>query len=257
MDVTIVGRSPAVQNPDSACSSYLISEGATRILVDCGHGSVGVLRSVVELSDLSGIVISHMHPDHIFDLVPLTYAFKFGQLPEIPLVLPSQGYPVLEALQEAVGLSETFFAESFEVRAYEPGESLELAGVPIQTALTRHYIQAGALRFVSPETGRSIAYSADTGWSEAVVDLLRGAAIAIVEASLPVYHTENERNGHLTPELAGRMGREAGVDRLVVTHYADRFRESAQRESGEAFGRRVELAVERARYNAEPGADGR
>src|SRR3954466_14866252 len=113
MELTIVGCSPAVQNPGGACSSYLVSHGERQILIDCGHGAVGVLRSVTDLDRLSAIVISHVHPDHIFDLVPLTYGFKFGRLTAIPLAIPPGAYDVLAGLQRAVGLSDRFFAETF------------------------------------------------------------------------------------------------------------------------------------------------
>lgn len=248
MKLTVIGCSPAVQNPGGACSSYLVSHGDRRLLVDCGHGSVGILRSVVDLRDLSAVIISHMHPDHIFDLLPLTYGFKFGGLPAIPLVLPPDAESVLAPLQSAVGLSQTFFSDSFDVRTYDPSSPLHLAGFDIEFARTRHYIPAQAMRFTVPGEGGSIAYSADTAWSDAVKNLLRDASLAVVEASVPRYTAPEQREGHLTPALAGTLAREAGVERLVITHYATSDAESTEAEATAAFGRPVELARERAEY---------
>lgn len=248
MDLTILGYSPAIQNPGAACSSYLISDGDTHLLVDVGHGSVGILRSVLEITRLSAVIISHMHPDHIFDLVPLTYGFKFGQLPAIPLFLPPEGHDVLESLEGAAGLGDGFFADSFDIRPYSPSESLEVDGVRIDTAPTQHYIQANCLRFTGRTSRGSVVYSADTGWTDSVVQLMHGAALAVIEASLPEYHNANERYGHMTAELAGRMARDAGAERLVVTHYADVNAEVTLREAGRTFGGPVHLARSRDCY---------
>jgi ribonuclease BN (tRNA processing enzyme) len=103
------------------------------------------------------------------------------------------------------------------------------------------------MRFTGSEN-RALVYSSDTAWTERVLKLMRGASLAIVEASVPVYHSDNERLGHLTPELAGRMAREAGVERLVVTHCADRNAEITLQRASEAFGKRVALAREGERH---------
>lgn len=204
---------------------------------------MGRLRSTIELDRLSAILISHMHPDHIFDLVPLAYGFTFGSLPPIPLLLPPEGYPVLEALQSAVGLSETFFADVFDVSSYDPKKQTEISGIAVDFAPTRHYIPAYAMRLTIP-AGRCLVYSSDTGRTDEVVGLMRDASLAIVEASLLEYHSENEAYGHLTPELAGQMAREAGVQRLLLTHYADRNAEKTRLEASEAFGKPAALARE-------------
>jgi ribonuclease BN (tRNA processing enzyme) len=250
MNLTILGYSPAIQNPGAACSSYLISEDGTHLLVDAGHGSVGALRSVLEIGELAAVIISHMHPDHYFDLVPLTYGFKFGGLPSIPLFLPPEGGDVLGAFLEAAGLGDRFLADTFDVRTYSPSESFEVETVRIDTAPTRHYIQTNALRFTGRSPDRRIAYSADTGWSESVVELMRGASLALVEASIPEYHTANEEYGHMTPDLAGRMAREAGAERLIVTHYADMHAERALQDAKRSFGGPVHLARPGDRYTA-------
>src|SRR5437763_5484042 len=100
MKLTVVGASPSFENPGGASSSYLLGTGTQRILIDCGHGSLGVLRTVIGLSDLTAIVISHMHPDHIFDLVPLAYAYRSLERgrPAPPLHLPPEGIGVLDRL---------------------------------------------------------------------------------------------------------------------------------------------------------------
>ena len=59
--------------------------GGRRLLLDCGSGVFGKLRSVVDYADVDAVVISHLHADHILDLVPyasgLTYAPRHQPVP--------------------------------------------------------------------------------------------------------------------------------------------------------------------------------
>jgi ribonuclease BN (tRNA processing enzyme) len=48
-----------------ACSSYLVSHAGTRVLLDCGPGTLERLWRHGVLGELDAIVISHMHADHV------------------------------------------------------------------------------------------------------------------------------------------------------------------------------------------------
>ena len=89
----------------------------------------------------------------------------------------------------------------------------------IRFAETQHYVQCFAARVTHRDTRRVIVYSADAGVVEPLIDLFRGADIAIVEATLDDHgETPRQDRGHLTPEDAGRLARMASVGTLVVTH---------------------------------------
>ena len=52
-----------------------------RLLIDCGTGVLAKLQHFLPLTELTAVVISHMHADHFFDLIPLRYAYKYGPVP--------------------------------------------------------------------------------------------------------------------------------------------------------------------------------
>ena len=60
-----------------------------------------------------------------------------------------------------------------------------------------------------------LAYSGDTDYCSNAVNLARNADIFFCECSFPD-HLKTE--GHLSPELAGRVAQEASCKRLVLTH---------------------------------------
>lgn len=244
MNLRIIGCGLSFPSPGGASSGYLVESDAARVLVDCGHGVVGKLEAALDLRDLSAIVISHMHPDHFLDLVPLKYAFFFQDIPPVPLLLPPDGRQVLERLQPSLGLADTFFADTFDLAEYDPGSDLGLSGLSIRFAPTLHFVPGYALRISKSPGTPALFYSSDTGWTEPVVDLARGAALGLVEATLAEYPPDEEWHGHMTARLAGELGRVAGIPTLVLTHYFSRVAERLQKEAEAGFRGRVEVAQE-------------
>ena len=85
----------------------------------------------------------------------------------------------------------------------------------VKTAPSNHTPNSLAYRLESRE-GKRVVISGDTGFCKDIIHLAKGADLLILEAAFPDGH---EMEGHLTPSLAGRMARLAGVKRLVLTHF--------------------------------------
>ena len=61
-----------------------------RLLMDCGGGVVYRMAQLgVAWGEITHVALTHYHPDHVSDLVPLVMAFRYGQLParQAPLVI--------------------------------------------------------------------------------------------------------------------------------------------------------------------------
>ena len=207
--------------PGGACSSYLLETGDAAVLLDIGNGSLGKLQLAIEYTRLDAIVITHMHADHFFDLVPLRQGLKHGPLSRgspIPLFLPPGGGRALDALRKAVApdAAADFFDGSFAAGEYAPAECLRVKDLQLRFAPTRHYIEGFAVR--AEHGGASVTYSSDTAPCDAVVDLARASDLFLCEAALGL-GTEAGKRGHSSAAEAGEMAFKAGVGRLVLTHY--------------------------------------
>ncbi len=211
--------------PGGAASSYLVRSHDAAVLLDVGGGSFSKLQLAIDYTRLDAIVVSHMHADHFFDLVPFRYALKYGHLStdrRLPLWLPPGGRASLEALRRAVSIDapDDFFDAFFEVREYDPVEQLHVKGLHLRFARTRHYIEAYAIR-VARESS-ALAYSGDTAPSDAVIELACACSIFLCEAGLGLGSEEGER-GHSSAEEAGEMAAAAGAQRVVLTHYPSAY----------------------------------
>lgn len=217
--LTIIGSSPAAPRPGSANSSYLVRLGGTAVVLDLGSGALSKLLEVEALENIDAIVISHMHADHFFDLVPLRYALKYSvkRSSMLPVYLPPGGGKTLQTIVSPFARGASFFDGVMRVTEYAPERPLKVAAARISFAKTRHYIDAFAIRV---EAGmRAIAFSADTAPEPRVVELARDADIFVCESGLGVTGTEQGDRGHSNAEEAATMARDASARQLILTHY--------------------------------------
>lgn len=215
----IIGSSPAVPRPNRANSCYLIrSEDATLVL-ELGSGALAKLLAVQDLRSIDALLISHMHADHFFDLVPLRYALKYEveRSQPLPVRLPSGGVKALRSVVSPFARYGSFFDGLMHVKEYSATEELQIGGAIVTFAKTRHYIQGYAMR-VQLRDG-VVAFSSDTAPTQSVIELARDADTFLCECGLGATGTESGRRGHSNAREAGEMATAAAVRRLVLTHY--------------------------------------
>src|SRR5437899_2206733 len=70
MRLTVLGKSPSWQDADGACSGYLVEDGGSCALVDCGNGVFSKLRRFRDYATVDAVVVSHLHADHFLDFAP-------------------------------------------------------------------------------------------------------------------------------------------------------------------------------------------
>jgi ribonuclease BN (tRNA processing enzyme) len=259
--ITVLGKSPSWQDVDGACSGYLIEEGDTTVLLDCGNGVFSKLRRFVDYVEVDGVLISHLHADHFLDLVPFAYALSYAprQQPVPVDRWPGTDDPARPALHVPVGARDVFrrvcgawgpeelIEDAFDLREYDGRETLEIGDLRVRFAEVPHFTRTHAMELSSNGSGRFV-FGADTRPTDDLVAFARDSDLLIVEATLPRPEREGPR-GHLTPVEAGEHGRRAGARRLVITHFSDELDpEWARAEAERGFGGPVEVAREGAVY---------
>ncbi|MEU5877631.1 MBL fold metallo-hydrolase [Spirillospora sp. NPDC047279] len=246
MRVTVIGCSGSFPGPDSPASCYLIQAEGFSMLLDLGSGALGSLQKFHELYDIDAICLSHLHPDHCHDMCGYWVARRYrpgGMAPRIPVygpgVTPRRMAEAYDLPQDP-GMTEAFDFHSLERGPYEIGP------FRVTTALMSHPIEAYGFRI--EHDGKVLAYSGDTGESEALVKLARGADLFLCEASF-LDAPDLPPELHLTAREAGEHAARAGVDKLVLTHLVPW--NDADQSLVEAKGSGFEGAIELAHVGAE------
>ena len=80
MRLTVLGCSGSGPGPTAPASGYLITAGDTRVLLDLGNGSFGVLQRHIDPWLLDAVVLSHLHADHCADMANLVVHRRYHPL---------------------------------------------------------------------------------------------------------------------------------------------------------------------------------
>ncbi|MGA7670290.1 MAG: MBL fold metallo-hydrolase [Nitrolancea sp.] len=224
MRLTVLGGSAACPNPGDASSSYLIEHDGVRMVLDCGPGSVPVLRRFTALRDVGAVLISHLHSDHTIDLVPFRYGLRYipgGRGPRVPLWVPPDGINFLKRLEDVFASGpergEPFFENEFGVNEYDPESAVDVGPFHITFTPTQHFIPCWAMRIECD--GRSIVYLADTNYQESLAQFASKADLLVCEATMPTQPPDAPKSaGHLTGVESGRLAELSHTKHLLLTH---------------------------------------
>ena len=287
--LTVLGNNGPYPAKGGACSGYLLQYDGTKILLDLGSGSLANLTSVLsaELESIDAIILTHLHSDHISDLSVFRYAiFRSGNSVgagvaalKIPLYCPPgpqmeyealcsydqfDVHPITESLVLKLnGLAVSFapmphsypaFAVSVITDEFDK-PTISAAAVTSDASATAAAASAAALTTATGgcEYYPKFVYTGDTAWNLDLIQFCEGADLLLADANLI---SQDKLSGkpvqHLTAEECGIIAAEAGVTRLLLTHFtpgADISRRVAEARAGaqKVLGRSDSLLVEAAK----------
>ena len=219
MKLTVIGSSAVCPNPDDASSGYLFEAADKALLVDCGPGVISRLQRYLPYWQLDYVILSHLHSDHLLDLIPLRYGLRYN--PKVPpdtpvsLYVPPGGHAHLEALGRLMDPQGKFWDQELAITEYDPQATLGLGPFQVQFVPVHHYVPCWGMRITAD--GVTIGYSADTGPGDGLQQVAHNVDLFICEATIPTRRGTRDP-GHLTPAEAGEIARQAGAQRLLLTH---------------------------------------
>lgn len=220
MELLVLGAGPAYSDiPGSVGASYLVraphAPGAA-ILLDAGQGSFPALAGAIEPSSLTAVVISHLHPDHFIDLIPLRHYLcraEFQPGRRVRVVAPRGLAARLDGAYDTPG----FAASALDME--DPVDGPVTAGpFELRSVRVRHAGESRAWRVaVAGTDGPGLVYSGDASDPDELAALMRPGDTLLAEATFgvgPVPPGMNHLDGPMVGDLAART--RAGA--VVVTH---------------------------------------
>ena len=245
MEITVLGCGAAFPRAGGACSGFLFTSGDTHVWVDAGNGTFSNLQKHISYRDVDALVITHGHSDHIADVMPLMYALGFDPEREptsVPVYAPFDIEPTLAT--PLGGKSREMFKTVFHFRQIT--ENFTVGPLEFVPFRTQHPAESFGVRVT--DDGRKAVYTSDTALFPDLVGECKDADLLIAEATY-VDRIETDPGVHMWAREAGRLAKDAGVQRLVLTHvWATIDPQEAVAEAAEEFGGPVEAAAEGAVY---------
>jgi len=212
MKLTVLGKYGPYPAAGGACSGYLLETNDAKILIDCGNGVLSRLQSFVELEKLDAILVSHLHSDHVSDLYVVRYALdilspKFsGEKLPFPLYVPDE--PIEE-------LAKIKYKNVFDMRTINSEKILKIKSLEISFSEMTHPFQSYSISVSS--ANKLFVYSGDTNYNAKISKVAKGADLFLADAGL-LEKDKSENSSHMSAYEVGKVGKEAGVKRLLLTH---------------------------------------
>jgi ribonuclease BN (tRNA processing enzyme) len=215
IELTVLGAGPAyTSRPGALGAGYLVRSGSDTIVLDLGQGAFTNLAGAIEPSALRAVLVSHLHPDHFIDLVPLRHYLKWDFHPprRVGVFGPAGLGARLDALHDEPG----FAAASLDIAELGGSGVRRFGGLDVEALRIRHTDESYAFR-VTAGDGPGLVYSGDCGDADELRPLVHRGDTLLCEAS---FGTEPVAPGseHLNAYDVGRLAAASGAGRVLVTH---------------------------------------
>jgi len=209
--LTFLGWRGAFPRQGEACSGILVQSREGSFLLDCGCGTLQKLYEFADVSKLEGVVLSHLHFDHMSDLGCLLYEvnnnLRTGKRKEKLLVYSPE---TPEAVRASI---EYPFSITASLR---DNMKFTMAGIDISVMKVNHTIECYAFRL--EREGKALVYLTDTAYFPGARDFVLKADLLICEATITKDSSHSTGAGHMSDREAGITAREGEVKRLCLYH---------------------------------------
>ena len=216
--LVILGSASAVPDANHENSHMLLQGANSNVLIDCtGRPLVNLKKIGLGINDVSDMILTHFHPDHVGAVPQMMMAsWLTGRSEAMRIYGLHHCLQRVEDLMMAYHWDEWpgFFPVAFHHLPEREGIMvMDNDDFHISASPVRHYVPTIGLRIVAKETDFVFAYSSDTVPCPETVRLSQEADLLIHEA------TGDEPLGHSSAVQAGAIAQEARVNRLGLIHY--------------------------------------
>ncbi len=198
------------------------------LLVDCGATSLVALRQQgLDPAEVDGVVVSHLHGDHFGGIPFLILHCQFaGRVRPLTIAGPVGVRERVVAAMEALFPGSAAVERRFETRFVEiPGDlsPVSVGAATVRAAEVVHASGAPPLALRVELDGKTLAYSGDTEWTDALSEVSKDTDLFVCEAYTYAkrvrYHLDYASLRKHLPQIRARQ--------VVVTHMSPDMLEHA------------------------------
>jgi ribonuclease BN (tRNA processing enzyme) len=219
MRLTIIGSGDAFGSGGRHNTCFHIVTGERTVLIDCGASAPVALRARnIEPNSIDAVILSHLHGDHFGGIPFLMLDGQFLSRRERPLLFA--GPPGTEERINAA--MEVFYPNSTKTNYRFPwsvteipvGKPTDVLGLNVVSAEVIHSSGAPSTALRVNDGKKTLAYSGDTQWTDALLPIAAYADLFICEC----YEYERELAGHMNWKTIKQRLNDFAARRLMVTH---------------------------------------
>jgi ribonuclease BN (tRNA processing enzyme) len=219
LTLTFLGSGDAFGSGGRFQTCILLEAAGSRSLIDCGASSLVSMKKLgIDPGSIDHVLVTHLHGDHFGGLPFLILDAQFaGRERQLDVIGPPG---IEERVRQAM---EVFFPKSSQTRQrfalgyqeFVHGIEAEIApGLTVTPFEVRHFCGAPPYAIRIECAGRTVAYSGDTEWTDALLDASRDADLFICEA----YFYEKTVKFHLDYATLEAQKHRFTCRRLILTH---------------------------------------
>lgn len=222
MRLRFIGCGDALGSGGRFNTCFHVTGERANFLIDCGASSLPALKRLgIACHDIDVILITHFHGDHFAGLPFLILDAQFSRRSRPLTIAGPEGIDMrLTQVMEALFENSSKTKQKFDltVVALEPEETRDFGVINVTPFPVVHGDSGGPFLAYRVEVeGRTIAYSADTEWTETLVPLGREADLFICEA----HSYDRPIRNHLNLKTLEAELPRIAPKRLVLTHMGD------------------------------------
>jgi ribonuclease BN (tRNA processing enzyme) len=217
-EVIILGSGTGVPSLKRGSPGLVVLTDSSQLLIDSGSGT---LRRMLEVGitylDLDLLLYTHIHPDHVSDLIPILFACKYSDLPRKKDMVCIGGPGFRRYFNKLRKIHGSWIEpHSYQMTIKEIIQKpLSFRDLKIFAKPMAHLPESVGYR-IEFKDGKSMAISGDTDYCKNIIDLAFEVDLLVLECSFP---DGRKVEGHLTPALAGRIGWESRCRKLLLMHF--------------------------------------
>ena len=222
-EICFLGTGGSVATVERDNTSFLIRHADEFVLIDCPGSLVQKVKKLgVEPADIQAIIVTHIHPDHVYGLPSLIHSLMLTEC-QIDLFGSERTIDFCRRFLELFHLLDkkikchVRFIPLEPDHDFMPGASIECSAIKVP-----HNESSLAFGFHFNTTGLKMFYSGDTPVFPPFFESAAGADYLIHDCSAPsrfFVEYPSLKTMHANPIELGRSAQGSGIQCLIPCHF--------------------------------------